>query len=67
MRADVSSTKHLTEARLRDQVAAVDLLTFFGMLANNWGGVPAIVSDNRSGFVGNRDQWLFFSAAMLFF
>ena len=37
------------------------------MLANIRDVVPAIVSGNRSGFVGNRDQRLFFFVAILFF
>jgi len=49
------------------QVMAVSLFSFSGILASNRDGVPAIVSDSRSGFVGNRDQWLFFFAAILFF
>ena len=46
---------------------AASLLSFSGILASNGDVVPSIVSDNRSGFVGNQDQWLFFFAAMLFF
>ena len=45
----------------------VSVFSFSGMLANNRDGIPAIVSGHRSGFVGNRDQWLFFFAAILFF
>lgn len=50
-----------------DQVVAASLFSFFGMLASNRDGFPAIVSDNLSGFVGNQNQWLFFFAATLFF
>ena len=50
-----------------DQVAVVSVVSFSGILASNGAVVPAIVSDNRSGFRGNVDQRLFFFAAMLFF
>ena len=49
-----------------DQVAA-SVFSFFGILASNRDVVPAIVSDNHSGFGGNLDPRLFFFAAMLFF
>ena len=41
--------------------------TLLGILASNGDAVPAIASDNHSGFGGNQDQWLFFFAAILFF
>jgi hypothetical protein len=50
-----------------DQVVAVSVFSFSGMLANNRDGVLAIVSAHRSGFAGNQDQRLFFFVAMLFF
>lgn len=50
-----------------DQVAVVRVVSFSGILASNGAVVPAIVSDNRSGFDGNLDQRLFFFAAILFF
>ena len=50
-----------------DQVVAVSLFSFSGILASNGDVVPAIVSDNHSGFGGNLDQRLFFFAAILFF
>ncbi|MDD2462892.1 MAG: hypothetical protein PHI97_02740 [Desulfobulbus sp.] len=49
------------------QAVAESLLSFSGILASTRDGFPAIASDNRSGFLGNQDQWLFFFAAMLFF
>jgi hypothetical protein len=50
-----------------DQVAVVSVVSFSGILASNGAVVPAIVSDNLSGFCGNLDQRLFFFAAILFF
>ena len=44
-----------------------NLLSFSGILASNGDAVPAIASDNHSGFGGNQGQWLFFFAAILFF
>ena len=46
---------------------AASLVSFSGILASNGDAVPAIASDNHSGFGGNQDQWLFFFAAILFF
>ncbi len=59
----------LTRPSLRrvDQVVAASLFSFSGILASNGDVVRAIVSDSRSGFVGNQDQRLFFFAAILFF
>jgi len=48
-------------------VVEANIFSFSGMLANNRDDAPAIVSGHRSGCVGNQDQWLFFSAAILFF
>ena len=50
-----------------DQVAVVSVVSFPGILASNGDAVPAIASDNHSGFGGNQGQWLFFFAAILFF
>lgn len=49
-----------------DQAAVAILLSFFGILASNGDAVPAISSDNHSGFGGNQDQWLFFSLPFSF-
>lgn len=49
------------------QAVAASLLSFSGILASTRDGFPAIASDNRSDFLGNQDQWLFFFAAILFF
>jgi hypothetical protein len=45
----------------------VRVFSFFGSLASTQDVVPATVSDNRSGFVGNQDLRLFYYAATLFF
>lgn len=50
-----------------DRRVAESFFSFSGILSSNWDVVPAIVSDNRSGFVGNQDQGLFFFVARLFF
>jgi len=49
-----------------DEVAVVSVFSFSGMPANTRDVLFAIVSWHQLGFACNRDQWLFFLAAMLF-